>query len=137
MKRKDFQELAALRLKEARLLLKTNCPEGAYYLAGYAAECAIKACIAKRTERFEFPDLRIAQESWGHDLSRLAKAAALDERLRDASSRDAELNLNWTIVTKWKPDSRYQRRSLAEAAALISAVEDRNHGIFRWLKHHW
>jgi HEPN domain-containing protein len=65
VKRSDFQELAALRLKEARLLLKANCPEGAYYLAGYAAECALKACIARRTERFEFPDLKIAQESWG------------------------------------------------------------------------
>jgi HEPN domain-containing protein len=137
VKRSDFQELAALRLKEARLLLKANCPEGAYYLAGYAAECALKACIARRTERFEFPDLKIAQESWGHDLSKLAKTAALDEKLREATNRDAELNLNWTIVTKWKLDSRYQRRSLAEAAALISAVEDRNHGIFRWLKRHW
>jgi len=136
VKRSDFQELAALRLKEARLLLKANCHEGAYYLAGYAAECALKACIARRTERFEFPDLKIAQESWGHDLSKLAKTAALDEKLRVATNRDAELNLNWTIVTKWKPDSRYQRRSLAEAAAL-SAVEDRNHGIFRWLKRHW
>jgi hypothetical protein len=56
-------------MKEARLLLKANCPEGAYYLAGYADECALKACIAKRTERFELPDLKAAQESWGHDLN--------------------------------------------------------------------
>jgi hypothetical protein len=69
VKRKDLQELAALRMKEARLLLKANCPEGAYYLAGYADECALKACIAKRTERFELPDLKAAQESWGHDLN--------------------------------------------------------------------
>ena len=137
MKRKDLQELAALRMKEARLLLKANCPEGAYYLAGYADECALKACIAKRTERFELPDLKAAQESWGHDLSKLAKTAALDEKLREAANRDPEFNLNWTLVTKWKPDSRYEKRSLAEAAALIGALEDRTHGIFRWLKRHW
>ena len=137
MKRQDFQELAALRLKEARLLLHANCPDGAYYLAGYAAEFALKACIARRTERFEFPDLKVAQESWGHDLAKLAKAAALDEKLTEATNRDSDLNLNWTIVTKWKADSRYQRRSQAEAEALSSALEDRKHGIFRWLKRHW
>jgi len=32
--------------------------DGAYYLAGYAVECAIKACIAKGTRRYEFPDKR-------------------------------------------------------------------------------
>jgi hypothetical protein len=56
MKRKDFQELAAVRLKEARVLLRAGCYEGAYYLAGYAVECALKACISKQTERHEFPD---------------------------------------------------------------------------------
>jgi len=56
MKRTDFQDLSRLRMKEARRLFEAGCPEGAYYLAGYAAECAFKACIAKKTERFEFPD---------------------------------------------------------------------------------
>jgi hypothetical protein len=78
VKRKDFQELAALRLKEARLLLKGNCPEGAYYLAGYAAECALKACIARRTERFEFPDKKRVDRSWTHSLSELIQAAELE-----------------------------------------------------------
>lgn len=42
MKRKDFQQLAALRLKEARVLLRSGCYEGAYYLGGYVAEYALK-----------------------------------------------------------------------------------------------
>jgi HEPN domain-containing protein len=49
MTRKDLQKLAAIRLKEAKLLLAANAPDGAYYLAGYAVECALKACIAKAT----------------------------------------------------------------------------------------
>ena len=99
MKRKDLQELAALRMKEARLLLKANCPDGAYYVAGYAAECALKACIAKRTVRFEFPDLNTAKESWKHDLIALTKTAGLHEELTGAIDRYPELNLNWQIVT--------------------------------------
>jgi HEPN domain-containing protein len=49
MTRRDFQALSATRLREARALLKTGNPEGAYYLAGYAIECALKACVAKKT----------------------------------------------------------------------------------------
>jgi HEPN domain-containing protein len=50
MNRTDLQQLAELRIKEARILLDGDSYSGAYYLAGYAIECALKACIAKRTK---------------------------------------------------------------------------------------
>jgi len=53
--RKDFQRLAELRAKEAATLAKTGNQQGAYYLAGFAVECALKACIAKKTRRHDFP----------------------------------------------------------------------------------
>jgi HEPN domain-containing protein len=128
VKRKEFQELAALRLKEARLLLKANCPEGAYYLAGYAAECALKACIARRIERFEFPDLNKARESWKHDLSALAKTAGLEKDLAGALKRDPELNLNWQIVTNGSrgaaiKSGRRMRRVLSSVHLKIAIME--------------
>ena len=45
-----------LRLKEAAALLDLGLADGAFYLAGYAVECALKVCIAKSTRRGEFPD---------------------------------------------------------------------------------
>jgi HEPN domain-containing protein len=33
------------------VLLEAGLYAGAYYLAGYAVECALKACIAKKTAR--------------------------------------------------------------------------------------
>ena len=56
MDRKDLQTLSRVRLKEATSLLNLGFYDGAYYLAGYAVECALKACIAKGTRRYEFPD---------------------------------------------------------------------------------
>ena len=47
MTRKDFQQLARVRLKEAKALLNLEHFACAYYLAGYVIECALKACIAK------------------------------------------------------------------------------------------
>jgi len=48
--------LSRIRLQEAKALLSLDFDDGAYYLAGYAVECALKACIAKETRRHEFPD---------------------------------------------------------------------------------
>ena len=47
MNRTDLQQPALTRLAEAKALLAAGFPAGAYYLAGYAVECALKACIAK------------------------------------------------------------------------------------------
>ncbi len=56
MNRADLQQLGQMRIDEATLLLAHRHWSGAYYLAGYAVECALKACIAKRTQRHDFRD---------------------------------------------------------------------------------
>jgi len=38
MNRKDLQDLALIRLKEAKALLDKGLYDGAYYLCGYAVE---------------------------------------------------------------------------------------------------
>ena len=48
--RSDFQQLADVRAAEAAALLAAGRWDGAYYLAGYAVECALKACVAKLTK---------------------------------------------------------------------------------------
>lgn len=47
------------------MLLTAGMPEGAYYLAGYAVECALKSCIARRTQEHDFPDKKLANDSHG------------------------------------------------------------------------
>jgi hypothetical protein len=50
--RRDFKSLADLRIEDARLLLRSGRQQGAYYLCGYAVECALKACIAKTVKLY-------------------------------------------------------------------------------------
>ena len=55
--RSEFQELAEQRLVEAKALLDQGQWDGAYYLAGYAVELALKACIIKTLMATDaFPD---------------------------------------------------------------------------------
>ena len=67
--RATFQQLAEERLAEARALLKAGHPSGAYYLAGYAVECALKAKIAMQFRANEIPDRSLVNKAYDHDFN--------------------------------------------------------------------
>jgi HEPN domain-containing protein len=136
MNRKEFQKVAAIRLREAKLLLSANAPDGAYYLAGYAVECALKACIAKSTQRHDFPDKRRANRSHTHDLEDLIRVADL-EAAHSEAVRQYEFSWRWDIVIAWNEESRYRSNSIGDATDLIEAIENREYGILQWLRKHY
>lgn len=137
MTRADLQALARIRLQDAAVLLRAGNFDGAYYLCGYVVECALKACIAKETRRFEFPDRVRANDSWSHDPVRLVRTAHLAEELERARRADPEFSDNWTIVRDWSVDSRYERYTQQGAEDLYRAVADRQHGVLRWIRGYW
>jgi HEPN domain-containing protein len=135
--RNDFKQLAVLRLKEARALLRDGHFSGAYYLTGYVVECGLKACLAKKTRRYDFPDKKTTVDSYTHDLNKLLKLAGLETELEAEATADPAFGDNWTIVKDWTEESRYQINSRRAAKAIYSAVAGRNHGILRWIRRHW
>lgn len=129
MNRRDLQELSRLRIKEAKVLLDNNLYDGAYYLCGYSVECALKACIAKNTKRFDFPDKKVVSESHTHEIIKLVKIAGLELDLRNRLKNNQDFELNWTIVKDWSEISRYRRNSRLDALDLYKAIVDRKNGI--------
>jgi hypothetical protein len=136
MTRRDLQKLAATRLREAKILLASNAPDGAYCLAGYAVECGLKACVAKSTERYDFPDKIRANRSYTHNAKDLIGVADL-KAAHDEAMRQYEFSRRWEILAQWSEESRYKAISIQEAKALIEAIENRRHGILQWLRRHW
>jgi hypothetical protein len=110
---------------------------GAYYLAGYAIECALKACIGKNFKKYYMPDLKVIKDSHTHDLTELVRVAEIKPSLDALIGTDAKFQLNWTIVKDWNEASRYSIWSENEARDLYEAITQRGHGVFRWAKLHW
>ena len=77
MNRIDFQRISKLRVKEAKTLLDKGFYSGAYYLLGYSVECALKACIAKKIKRHDFPELKFVNKSYTHNLEQLLNVSGL------------------------------------------------------------
>jgi hypothetical protein len=111
--------------------------DGAYYLAGYAVECALKACIAKETKRYDFPDKERAVSSYSHKLQALVKVAGLEQALAGLVRTSPEFRTNWETVRFWSEQSRYQRHPRQEAEKLLTAIGDRPHGVISWIKAYW
>jgi hypothetical protein len=137
--RVEFQQLADVRIAEARVLLANQLPDGAYYLAGYAVECGLKACILARVERTGviFDDKKFLEGCWTHNIETLVKTADLTVQRDKDMGADPGLATNWQLVKDWTETSRYQRKSLTEAQTLYDAITDAVHGVLPWIRIRW
>ena len=122
--RSDFERLIVLRLGEAKLLMDQNQDwDGAYYLAGYAVEFALKIRIINQLMKSDsFPAKNLANDFYKHDLKTLSKATGLFTELDNESSA---INPHWVIVKDWTEQSRYEiGRTERVAKDLYDAIEN-------------
>lgn len=111
--------------------------QGAYYLSGYSIECALKACIAKKTKRYEFPDKREVEACYTHKLSNLLKIAELEQVLNDMDGSITNLPSNWMVVKDWTETSRYEKRSREDAKDIYIAITEPSGGVLPWIRQYW
>ena len=134
----EFQGLAEERLVEAKSLLDIGKWDGAYYLAGYAVELALKACIIKTLMATDaFPDKEFSRNCYTHAIEKLVGLAKLEDARKAATVADPELLIKWTTARDWSEEKRYHRIDRTEAEALYTAIADETHGVFPWLKTQW
>jgi hypothetical protein len=138
MNKSDLEKLVEIRLLEAETLLKSGSFQGAYYLVGYSLECALKACIAKQVNQYDFPNKQLANQSHTHNLTVLLGIAGLKQKLSEKEKADTEFSINWAVAKDWSEYSRYEC-NIEETRAndLFNAVTEINSGILVWLKTYW
>jgi len=130
--RADYKRIAELRIADAAHLLRGNRHAAAYYLAGYAVECALKVCIARQFRGSNIPDKGSVDKLYVHDLRVLARFANLEGAIREETRSDPLFGTHWLTVQDWSEVSRYQfRRHASEAQNMFDGVADRQHGVLR------
>ena len=135
--RKDFQMLASMRARDAQALANSGNQNGAYYLGGLVIECALKACIAKKTRRHDFPaEPKYAGSVYTHDLTQLIRLAGLESDLERDIKANQQFAANWGVVKTWNINCRYDTGPL-NGTDLITAVKSSRDGVLKWIKHYW
>ena len=139
MNRSDFQTLTEVRIRETLVLLENQCYEGAYYLAGYAVECALKACIARNTNQYDFPpDRNTINRIYSHNLEGLLKEAGLERDRRAQAGNRPAFSVYWKCVTDWSEEARYEQSiTRQDAENLYLAIMDEDDGVLLWLSNYW
>jgi len=138
MNRFDLQKMAEERVADAAALLDAGRFQAAYYLCGYAVECALKACIAKQVREFDFPDRKVVNDSYVHDLGKLLNVSGLVPMYQEEMGRSDVFTENWTTVRDWSEASRYNSRITEnKAKELFLAITDPTNGVLPWLKKYW
>jgi hypothetical protein len=95
-------------------------------------EFALKIRIIYQVMKSDsFPDKRLTENYYKHDLTVLRKAAGLDDEM----DRDPAVSPQWDIVKDWSEQSRYEvGRTKHEAQDLYDAIK---RGVLPWIKARW
>lgn len=136
-KRSDLRAMAQAKMDDASLLLDNGRYSSAYYLAGYAVEIGLKACVAAQLSAETIPDKAVIRDIFKHDFKTLIGLAGLAGALKQRQDEDGGFAANWALVSQWSPDARYELSDAMSARLLLEAIGDRITGIFPWIKTYW
>lgn len=138
LNRNKLRQLCDSRLEEARALLDNRLWTGAYYLTGFAVECALKSCLAGAVREYDFPDKEFVNQMYIHNLEKLFKLnGALWAHLQTDMVADTKLAVNWSTVKDWDDSKRYDVVEELAAKGLYAAVTDPSSGIVEWIRRRW
>ena len=98
----DIEKLAQLRLDDSLLLMRAERSSSAYYLAGYAIELALKACISKLFLPNVIPEKSFVDAVYTHKLDNLLATAGLTIKFKEACTADHLLAAYWGVASQWR-----------------------------------
>ena len=136
MNQTELQRLSDVRIREAKILFAAAEYSGSYYLAGYATECALKACYEKSVKKHDFPDKNSAK-IFTHNLTALVDLANLKKELLEARQANSKFASGWDLVCRWTEESRYFTWTRDDVETILDAIIRRRDGVLPWIKRYW
>ncbi len=135
----ECKRLALEYLQDAKVLYGAERYDSASYLCGYVLELALKARVCRHLKLEEYPPPENKNKPMfkTHDLDQLKLLGGLYDW---PSQADAQLWMNWSLISGWRPEERYEPRGArgkADVEAKLKALTDTQHGILTWLKKKW
>lgn len=138
MNRVDLQQLADERVADAAALLQAQRWSAAYYLLGYAVECAIKVCATRLFHEHEVPEKKLVENFYTHNFNKLIEIAGIKPALDARTANDPVFQKHWETANTWNETSRYDPYTPeAVAKNMQTAVTDPVSGVLPWLKTLW
>ena len=127
---RDLRNIARARLRDAEVLSRARCFDGAVYVCGYAIEIGLKARICRTLRWAGFPGTHAEFQGYAsfrtHDLAVLLRLSGRESMIRTRHWA------SWSVVAMWNPEARYVppgSTSAADAQEMLRSA----HAILRAL----
>jgi len=144
MTKADLDTMAVERIADARVLLAGQRWAFAYYVSGYAVECALKSCVLARMihtgwvfDREVLTDAKPLKVSdipaRTHSFGTLVVLSGLRDKLTERLGDGTGFRLNWEVVSQWTEESRYLPKTQPQAEELFQAITQPTDGVLAWL----
>jgi hypothetical protein len=139
LNRIELRQLADDRVLDARSLLDASRWSGAYYMAGYAMECGLKACVLAFVEKTGqiFHDKKFSEKCFTHKLIELIDLSGLKKEHEYLLKTNTTFQLYWGAAKDWSEAARYQQKTEKEARDLNEAITNDPDGVLRWIRTNW
>lgn len=96
----ELEQLSQTRLEEAKALIEKGLYDGAFYLAGYVIELALKARICKVLDLSDYPDSgKLSTAFKTHSFDELLLLSGLKSQFEHDKSGNLDLATNWSLIT--------------------------------------
>jgi hypothetical protein len=127
------------RIADAVVLMAGGRWSFAYYVVGYAVECALKSCVLARMTHTGgvFQDKKFAEKCFTHNFNELVKLAELTTELNAHLAANPAFVGNWGTAGLWTETSRYESKAQSEAEALYNAITNVPDGVLMWTQSYW
>ena len=139
MNRVELQSLSKDRILDAKALIDGQRWSFAYYVTGYAVECALKSCLLSRMPLtgWVFEEKVKIDECLTHDFAKLIKLSGLTDELNRRLASSPAFVGNWGVATQWKVTDRYGMIDEISAKGLLAAITDQPDGVLEWIMTFW
>ena len=147
MNQVELRQMADERILDAAALINEGRWAFAYYVAGYAVECALKSCVLARMIHTavvfdeEFKNKTIREIFFRHNFVELVRLAGLmgelNSHIQSSGVAGSAFVGYWATVKDWKETSRYEANIETEARSLFEAVENQPDGVLQWIWNYW
>lgn len=132
--RDELQRLARERLVDAQRLLDAQRYDIAAYLCGYVLEMALKACVCRRLRVHEYPEKELHGQFKTHVVDDLLLLAGLKDEVSSKKHRNLQ---NWSVVSGWKPESRYHPYGSVNRNDAEDMIRVLSREVLPWLRRRW
>jgi HEPN domain-containing protein len=132
--RNELRQLAVERLVDAQCLLDAGRHDTAAYLCGYVLEMALKACVCRRLRVNEYPENVLQGRLKTHEVDVLLLFAGLQDEVSSRKHRNLQ---NWSMISGWKPESRYRPHGSVKSKDAEDMIKVLSREVLPWLKKRW